>query len=98
MLGIPASVFEAHGSVSAEAASAMAEAARRLLAADLGIGESAIAGPGGASAGKPVGLTYVAVVAASGTHVRECRFAGSRQENREAAVEAALELLGDTIR
>jgi PncC family amidohydrolase len=98
LLGIPASLFEERGSVSAEAAQAMAEAARGLFGADLGIGETGIAGPGGGSAGKPVGLTYVAVASAGGTQVREWQFAGSRAANREAAVAAALELLAAAIR
>ncbi|HEX6513371.1 MAG TPA: CinA family protein [Chloroflexota bacterium] len=93
LLGIPEALFLEHGSVSAEAASAMAEAARQLFGATYGVGETGIAGPGGATPEKPVGLSYVAVAGPAGVHVRESRFAGDREANRQAAVREAVELL-----
>lgn len=98
LLGIPAGIFEEHGSVSAEAAQAMAEAARRLFNTDLGVGETSIAGPGGATPAKPAGLSYVAVANAISTQVRESTYNGDRDENRQAAVRAALQLLAAAIR
>lgn len=93
LLGIPTAVFVKHGSVSREACAALAEAARRVFQADYGIGETSIAGPTGATAEKPVGLSFVGVASSGGTEVREHHFAGSREANRQAAVQAAMDLL-----
>ena len=93
VLGAPQAVFIAHGSVSAEACLAMAEAVRTLFQANIGLAETAIAGPGGGTPDKPVGLSYVALSAADGREIRENRWSGTRWENRLAAVAAALELL-----
>jgi PncC family amidohydrolase len=60
-LGVPAELLERHGAVSAQVARAMAEGARQRLGADLAVAVTGIAGPGGGSEAKPVGLTYVAV-------------------------------------
>jgi PncC family amidohydrolase len=97
ILGTPLDVFVEHGSVSEEACLAMAEAVRRLFQADLGLAETAIAGPGGATAAKPVGLSYVALSTASGSETRENRWSGDRATNRQASVEAALQLLAEYL-
>ncbi len=97
LLGIPSIVLEEHGSVSAEAARAMAQAARRLFDASFGIGETSIAGPGGATDTKPVGRSYVAVAGPRGTDVRELHLAGDREANRQAIVRSAVELLAELI-
>jgi len=97
LLDIPLALFEEHGSVSAEAALAMAEAARRLFEADFGIGETAIAGPGGGTAEKPVGLAYVAVASATDREVRRHTFSGDRQANRRSSADAALSLLAELV-
>jgi nicotinamide mononucleotide (NMN) deamidase PncC len=75
----------------------MAEAARRLFDADYGIGETSIAGPGGGTATKPVGLSYVAIAGPDGTKSEEHHFHGSREENRRAIVQAALKLVAEVI-
>lgn len=93
LLGIPAALLEREGSVSAAACQAMAQAARDLFQADLGLAETGIAGPGGGTPAKPVGLGYVALATRSGCEVREHRLAGNREGNRQAAAEAALRLL-----
>ena len=93
LLGVPKAVLATEGAVSAAVAEAMAEGVRRLLGADIGVAVTGIAGPTGATAAKPLGLTYVAL-AAQGTLLCE-RFlwTGSRSENKRAAAEAALRLL-----
>ena len=93
ILGAPTQVFLDHGSVSAEACLAMAEAVRRLFQADMGLAETAIAGPGGATAAKPVGLSYVALSTAKHRDVRENHWSGDRAANRRASTDAALDLL-----
>src|SRR4051794_25183335 len=60
VLGVSAELLRQHGAVSAEAARAMAEGVRRVTDADIGLATTGIAGPGGATPTKPVGLAYVA--------------------------------------
>lgn len=93
ILGVPAAVLEAHGAVSAQAAVAMADGARRRLAVDLAVAVTGIAGPGGATPGKPVGLTYIASSDAGGSVVRRHAWHGDRDANKAASARAALELL-----
>ena len=93
LLGVPRDTVAAHGAVSAQAALAMAEGARSLFATDLAVSVTGIAGPGGATAGKPVGLTYVAVADGSGGTVRRFTWDGDREANKAASARAALELL-----
>lgn len=92
-LGVPAATLERHGAVSAQAATAMAEGARRALGADVGIAVTGVAGPGGGSPAKPVGLAYVAVADAGGGEVRRIDREGDRHSNRLASAQACLELL-----
>jgi nicotinamide-nucleotide amidase len=92
VLGVAAALIEQHGSVSAEAAQAMAHGVRRIAGADLGLATTGIAGPGGATAAKPVGLAYVAAVDAARAIVREHRWHGDRAANRQASAQAALHL------
>ena len=73
-LGVPDSLLERHGAVSAEVARAMAEGVRAQARTTLGIATTGIAGPGGATAEKPVGLVYIALAHGKGTETREMRF------------------------
>jgi PncC family amidohydrolase len=93
LLGVPASAIGQHGAVSAQVASAMALGARSRLGADLAVAVTGIAGPSGATAGKPVGLTYVAVADAAGIELRRFSWPGDRGSNKAASAYAALELL-----
>jgi len=93
LLGVPAEVLAAHGAVSAQTARAMAESARRLLAADIAVAVTGIAGPEGGSPAKPVGLTYVAIADASGGDVRRHVWPGDRAANKLASAQSALEML-----
>jgi PncC family amidohydrolase len=93
LLGVPRETLAAHGAVSAQVAVAMAEGVRVRFAADLAAAVTGIAGPGGASAAKPLGLTYVAVADANGAIVRRFIWPGDREANKAASARAALELL-----
>ena len=93
LLGVPQEMLETHGAVSAQVARAMALAARERLSADLAVAVTGVAGPGGGSASKPVGLTYVAVADAAGVDVRRLAWTGDRPANKKSSVRAALELL-----
>jgi PncC family amidohydrolase len=93
LLGVPRGTLAAHGAVSAQVALAMAEGARSRFATDLAVSVTGIAGPGGATAGKPVGLTYVGLAHAQGGTVRRFTWGGDREANKAASTRAALELL-----
>lgn len=95
MLGVPGALIETHGAVSEPVARAMAEGALRHSPADVGIGVTGIAGPGGATVEKPVGLVHIAA-ARKGRETRHERhlFAGDRAAIRLAAAAAALALIG----
>jgi nicotinamide-nucleotide amidase len=90
-------VLREHGAVSAEAAAAMAVGVRRLAGADIGLATTGIAGPGGATPTKPVGLAFVAAATADATLVREHRWSGDRQANRQSSTTAAVDLLGELL-
>jgi nicotinamide-nucleotide amidase len=92
-LGIPEQVLHEHGAVSEPVALGMATGCRLLLHADVGIGITGIAGPGGATATKPVGLTCVAIDVAGATQVRSVRFLGDRAENRHRSAQLALDMV-----
>ena len=95
MLGVPASILERHGAVSRETADAMAAGALAMSDADLAVAITGIAGPGGGSAEKPVGLVHFAAAARDGRHVhREERYGDvGRSAVRRGAVAEALALL-----
>lgn len=93
MLGVSEETLESRGAVSAECAREMAEGARRAFGVDLAVSTTGIAGPGGTTARKPVGLVYIALATPEGTQSEEFRFPGSRAVVTSAATEAALLML-----
>jgi CDP-diacylglycerol--glycerol-3-phosphate 3-phosphatidyltransferase len=93
LLEVPADLLARHGAVSAEVAQAMAEGARRRLAADLAVSITGIAGPAADGTEKPVGLTHVWLAAGEGGDGRRFVFTGDRHANRVSAVDEALSLL-----
>jgi len=90
LLGVDSELLERHGAVSEPVAAAMAEGCRRRLAADWAIAITGIAGPGGGSEEKPVGLVYTALAGPAGTTVTRHLFPGNREHIRERAAMAAL--------
>jgi competence/damage-inducible protein CinA-like protein len=92
-VGVPSSLIERHGAVSAEVAIAMAEGARRSTGASLGLSITGIAGPGGGSVEKPVGTVHIALASGQGTRERLFRFGGERDRVRRLASQSALEML-----
>ncbi|MFZ3235175.1 MAG: nicotinamide-nucleotide amidohydrolase family protein [Stellaceae bacterium] len=99
MLGVPPGTIAAHGAVSAETAAAMAEGAVIRASADLAVSIAGVAGPGGGSAEKPVGLMIFGL----SRRGRACRterhvFTGDRTAVREAALQVALGLLADAAK
>jgi nicotinamide-nucleotide amidase len=100
MLGVKASTLDSFGAVSKETATAMAVGALERAGTDLAVAITGIAGPGGATPGKPVGLVHFAVAARDGrlTH-RECRFGAiGRSSVRHRSVVEALRMLMELAR
>jgi competence/damage-inducible protein CinA-like protein len=93
LLGVDAALLERVGAVSAEVAQAMAAGARRAAGTDLGIGITGVAGPGGGTPDKPVGLVFLALAGVTDERVRRVHFPGDRGRVRRQAVQAALEML-----
>jgi nicotinamide-nucleotide amidase len=92
-LGVPESLLRKHGAVSKPVALAMAQGVRQRGESTYGIGITGIAGPGGGTSQKPVGLVYIALASKSSAICKELHFRGSRDAIRQRAVLAALDLL-----
>jgi nicotinamide-nucleotide amidase len=92
-LGVPAGVLAAHGAVSAETASAMAQGARSRLRADVAVSVTGIAGPGGGTPEKPVGLVYLCAAGPAGELARTFVVPADRETVRGRATVAALHLV-----
>lgn len=97
VLGVPDEAIRAHGAVSEPVARAMAEGARRVLAADVAVGITGVAGPGGGSAEKPVGTVDVAVADAFGCTYKRLKLWGDRALIQHAAATWALKLIWDRL-
>jgi PncC family amidohydrolase len=97
MLDVPDEVLAAHGAVSAQVALAMADGARARLGVDLAVGVTGIAGPGGGTEAKPVGMAYVAVTGLGDPDVRRFHWSGDRAANKRASAEAALGMLLERV-
>jgi len=94
LLGVPTALIEAHGAVSGEVAAAMAAGALSRAPVDLTVSVTGIAGPGGATPGKPVGLVWLGIARRGGAVATERHvFPGDRAAIRRASVLRALELL-----
>jgi nicotinamide-nucleotide amidase len=93
LLGLAPETLASHGAVSPETAKEMAEGIRKRIRAEVGLAITGIAGPGGESEGKPVGLIYLAVALPDRTEVERRLFPFDRIGNKEAAAQAGLALL-----
>jgi competence/damage-inducible protein CinA-like protein len=98
LAGVPENLIAANGAVSGPVAQAMAAGIRKRTGASLGIGITGIAGPGGGSKEKPVGLVFIALADERGTQVREFRFPGNRERIRLWASTLALEMIRRRVR
>lgn len=98
LAGVPVTLIQTHGAVSEPVARAMAEGGRKRLGASFTVSITGVAGPGGGSVEKPVGLVHFACAGSSGTRHRERRFGEqSRDEIRRLSVLEALDLLRETV-
>ncbi len=94
-LGIPMELIQTHGAVSEPCAKAMAERCRALAKTDYALAITGIAGPGGGTEDKPVGLVYIALADSAGVKVKECRFSErlNREVIRDRSARTALNML-----
>ena len=93
LLGVPADLIERHGAVSTQVAAAMAQGIRQTAKTDIGVSITGIAGPGGGSEQKPVGLVYIGLATSQGVRTVEHRFLGDREQVRIRASQMALDMV-----
>jgi nicotinamide-nucleotide amidase len=93
MLCVPTDLIEKYGAVSGQVAEAMAQGIRQSSHTDLGLSVTGIAGPGGGTEKKPVGLVYTALASAQGVKAVEYRFLGTREQVRIRASQMALDMV-----
>ena len=94
LVGVPASLIERFGAVSTEVAEALADGAAQRLRTEIGVGITGVAGPGGGTAEKPVGLVCISVCGPEGTRItRSTRLPGGRSDIRDRSVTVSMHLL-----
>ncbi|MBQ9156784.1 MAG: CinA family protein [Eubacterium sp.] len=93
LLGVKKETLDEHGAVSRETAREMAEGAARMAGADAAVAVTGIAGPGGGTEEKPVGLVYIGCTFQGKTIVKRCFFGGDRSHIRHSTVQEALQIL-----
>jgi nicotinamide-nucleotide amidase len=97
ILGIPFSIIDKRGAVSKEVALLLAQSVRKIAKADFGIGITGIAGPTGATPGKPVGTVFIAISAKTKKICKKFFFKGNRSSIRQQSALNALKLLKQSI-
>jgi len=89
-IGVKAETLKKYGSVSPQVAEEMAAGGRKVLSVDICVADTGIAGPGGATPGKAVGLFYLGLAHKDGAFSRKHEFHGTRGQNKQSAAGAAL--------
>jgi PncC family amidohydrolase len=97
IVGVKKLILRKHGAVSSRTAIEMAKGGRKLLKVDICLSDTGIAGPTGATPGKPIGLFYLGLSAKNSTLAEEHHFRGNREENKQRAVETALTMLKEYL-
>jgi len=97
LLKVKKSTMIEHGAVSENTAVEMAAGAKDLFGSDISVSTTGIAGPGGGSAAKPVGLVWIGVSTKNGTFARKFNFDGSRNDVQIKATDAAVRMLIDAL-
>jgi nicotinamide-nucleotide amidase len=91
VIGVKAATLKEYGAVSSQVAEQMAAGGRKVLNVDICVADTGIAGPGGATPGKVVGLFYLGLATKDGVSSRKHEFYGNREENKQLAAITALE-------
>ena len=97
VVGVSEDTLIQYGAVSPQVAEELAEGGKLLLGADICIADTGIAGPGGATAEKPVGLFYLGLSHGERTYSRQHQFRGDREQNKQSAAEEALSWLKEYL-
>ena len=97
VVGVKADTINDYGAVSSQVAEEMAQGGRRILASDICLADTGIAGPSGATPGKPLGLFYIGLSHQAGTYSQKHDFQGNREQNKRDAAEAALSWLKEYL-
>ena len=97
LLGVSWDTLNTKGAVSQETVLEMARGARRILNTDIAVSVTGIAGPGGGTPEKPVGTTWIGLVAKEGEWTRLFQFSGNREQNKISSANAALQTLLDYL-
>lgn len=95
--GLREDTINRYGAVSPQVAEEMAQGGRKILAVDICLADTGIAGPSGATPGKPVGLFYIGLSHRAGTYSQKHIFHGDREQNKQSAAEAALSWLKEYL-
>ena len=93
LLGVAGEDLQSLGPVSMQVAGAMADGARKALEADIAVSVTGLAGPDGDEFGRPVGTVFIGYSTSAMTVAKQFHFSGSREDVRQQAVEAALQLI-----
>lgn len=97
LLGVPHEVLQSVGAVSPETALAMAEGAKRVSGSDIAVSVTGIAGPGGGTPEKPVGLVYIAIAHKDGSEYRKLNLDGNRDQVRTKTCDEVFKLINEKI-
>lgn len=97
IIGVKEDTINKYGAVSYQVAEEMAQGGRKILASDICLADTGIAGPGGATLEKPVGLFYIGLSHKAGTCSQKHNFQGNREQNKRNTAEAALGLLKEYL-
>lgn len=97
IIGVSEDAIRKFGAVSPQVAEQMANGGEKVLAVDICLADTGIAGPGGSTPGKPVGLFYLGLAGQGGTYTRRHVFQGDRERNKRSAAEAALSWLKEYL-
>jgi len=97
VVGVKEDTINRYGAVSPQVAEEMAQGGRKTLAVDICLADTGIAGPSGATPGKPVGLFYIGLSHRGGTYSQKHIFHGDREQNKQSAAEAALSWLKEYL-
>ena len=97
IVGVKAETLEKHGSVSGQTADELASGGKQVLEVDICIADTGVAGPGGGTPDKPVGLFYIGLSHENMTFNRKHIFSGDRVQNKEEAAETTLQILKEYL-
>ena len=97
VVGVKEDTINKYGAVSYQVAKEMAQGGRKILAVDICLADTGIAGPSGATPGKPLGLFYIGLSHQAGTYSQKHYFQGNREQNKRQAAEVALSWLTEYL-